>query len=186
MRQDAFFCKDGLFLEKRFQGLSNHLKDIKKWKTIYLELVAQFEYFKVITKGQADYKHVDFHLWYNLTWPGAIALNIFSLKYGIKTVRYWAIRPSKRLKNKLFRLVSWNPFVKSIKSCSILYFLNNSHSLTKNSTIELFCHPNYKNDTLLDDTPSYLNQERIPMQKQIKDLRRMGNNTYISWDDVSL
>ena len=184
IQQDPFFCKDGKLLEINKQGFSNRISDIRKWKVVYRELIAQYEKFKEVTKGQADYEHVDFHLWYNLTWPGAIALNLFTRKYKIKSVRYWAIRPSKKLKNKWFRFLSWNPQVKCFPSCSIFYYIKNRQSLKKEQVVELFCHPNYKEDLFLDDTPSFLNyKERFPMQKNIDGLRKLENIEYISWED---
>lgn len=181
MKNDPFFCKDGKFLN--YHGLPTRLSSIRKWKIVYNELVAQFEKFKEVTQGQANYRHVDFHLWYNLTWPGAIALKLFTKRYTIESVRYWAIRPSKKPKNKLFRVLSWNPCVKSVPSCSIFYFIKNRPALLGMKTVELFCHPNYKNGLFLDDTPSFLNyEERPPMQKIIDDLRELDEIDYVSWE----
>lgn len=183
MKKDSFFCKEGKFLN--YHGLPSRFSSIKKWRIIYNEVVAQYEKFKEVTQGKANYKHIDFHLWYNLTWPGAIALNLFTRKYKIQSVRYWAIRPSKKLKNKWFRFLSWNPRVKCFPSCSIFYYIKNRQSLKKEHVVELFCHPNYKDGLFLDDTPSFLNyKERPLMQKNIDDLRKIEDIEYVAWEDA--
>ena len=86
MRKDPFFCKNGKFL--KYKGLPSSFWSIRKWRMVYNELVAQFEKFKEITKGNANYKHVDFHLWYNLTWSVSLTLNLFTRRYKIESVRY--------------------------------------------------------------------------------------------------
>lgn len=98
-----------------------NLKSVKHLKSIYRELIAQYNCFIEVTNGEADHNHVDFHVWSNLSWPVCLALNVFSLRFHVKTVRYWAISSKKKLKNKLFRFLSWNPFVKSIPACSFLF-----------------------------------------------------------------
>ena len=72
MRKDSFFCTAGKFT--KYKGLSKNVSDIVKWKVVYHELVAQYKKFIEVTDGKADYNHVDFHLWYNLTWPVSVAL----------------------------------------------------------------------------------------------------------------
>lgn len=182
MKKDTLFCEDGRFrLDK---GLPLEIKNILKWKTVYKELVAQYEYFIEVTQGKGDYKHVDFHLWYNMVWPVAVALNLFTLKYGIKSVRYMGVhhRPSK--KYRLIRTLSWNPCVKYIPATNIDYFLSKKELLSRYNTIELYCHPNYKQGVFLDDSPSYLKHDRQPFLTQIQMLKESGDYNYISWKDV--
>ncbi|MBR4338248.1 MAG: ChbG/HpnK family deacetylase [Bacteroidaceae bacterium] len=181
MRKDPFFCKDGKF--KKYKGLPHRISDIRKWKIVYEEIVAQYNKFFEETQGRGNIEHVDFHLWYNLTFPVALALNFFTWKYKIKSVRYIGIH-QKSIKFKLFRWLSWNPRVKSIPATNIDYYLSKRRSLAQEPIIELYCHPNYKEEVFLDDSPSYLKHERQPMQKQIQMLKELDSVEFISWESI--
>ena len=181
MKKDPFFCTDGKFT--KYHGLPHRFIDIRKWRVVYNELIAQFNRFKDLTHGEADYKHIDFHLWYNLTWPVSLALNLFTWRYKIRSVRYIGMHQRKKLRYRLFRVISWNPFVKQIPATNIDYYLSKKHLFEKYKSIELYCHPNYKDGVFLDDSPSYLKHERRPMQEQIKSLINMGNLEFVSFED---
>lgn len=71
-----------------------------------------------------------------------------------------------------------------IPATNIDYYLSNKQFLTELQTIELYCHPNYKKDVFLDDSPSYLNHDRQPMEKQIMELKRIEESTFIAWEDL--
>lgn len=183
MRRDPFFCNEGKFFN--YKGLPNKFSDIIKWKMVFRELVAQYEKFIKVTNGEADYKHVDFHLWYNLTWPVSVALNMFIRKYKIKSVRFIGVH---HMKSRRYRLLSWlsRPFrVNSIPATNIDYYLTNRKSFSNYNIIELYCHPNYKEGAFLDDSPSYLKHERQPMLKQIQALKDGGMVEFISWNSLS-
>lgn len=180
MRKDTFFCKNGKF--RPYKGLPINPLSVFKWKLVYNELVAQYNKFIEVTERQGDYKHVDFHLWYNLTWSSSIALNVFTRKYKIESVRYIGLH-QKAFKYRFFRILSWNPRVKQFPATNIDYFLAKQKSLRQEKVIELYCHPNYKEGVFLDDSPSYLRHERRPMIDQIQDLRATGNVEFISWED---
>lgn len=182
MRKDSFFCKDGRF--KKYKRLPHKLSDIRKWRIVYHEMIAQYEKFKEVTNGKADYKHIDFHLWYNLTWPVSIALNIFTRKYKIKSVRYISMKNRNIRKNNLYRIISWNPRVKSISSSSIDYFLTKYKFIPKEEVFELYCHPNYKEGVLLDDTPSLFQHDRQPLIEHIQKLKALDSFEFVSWKDV--
>lgn len=182
MKNDFFFCKGGKF--KRFRGLPYNPFDSRKWKIVYRELVAQYNKFNEVTEGKGNKSHVDFHLWYNLTFPVAIALNVFTRKYKIKSVRYIGIH-QKSIRYRLFRWISWNSQVKSYPATNIDYYITKRKKLTVKPIIELYCHPNYKNGIFLDDSPSYLKHERQPLPKQIQMLRDLGNVEFISWEDIT-
>lgn len=182
MKKDAFFCKDGKFI--RYKGLPRGLASIRKWKIVYNELVAQYNKYIEVTNGQGNNEHVDFHLWYNLTFPVALALNVFTRKFGIKSVRYIGLH-HKSFRYRLFRMISWNPRVKSFPATNIDYFLSRHKSLSHEQVIELYCHPNYKEDVLLDDSFSYLKHERQPMSEQMRMLKELGNLTFISWEEIN-
>lgn len=183
MRKDSFFCKDGKF--KKYNGLPLRPSSVLKWRVVYDELVAQYEKFIEVTEGKGNNSHVDFHLWYNLTWSVAVALNLFTKKYHIKSVRYIGIH-QKSLRFRLFRMISWNPRVKSYPATNIDYYVTKHDELRHHKVIELYCHPNYKDGVFLDDSPSYLKHERQPMQEQIRMLKEVGkengqDTNFFSW-----
>ena len=185
MKKDSFFCKDGKF--KPYKGLPHSFLSIVKWKVAYHEIVAQYNKFKEVTNGKADYKHIDFHLWYNLNWPVSVALNVFTRKYKIESVRYVGmhqIHRKKKFWNILFRVLSWNPRVKQIPASNIDYYLSKKHLFKKFKIVELYCHPHYKDGVLLDDSPSYLKHERQPMLKQMQMLKEDGCVQFLSWKDI--
>ena len=184
MRKDSFFCKDGRF--KKYNGLPHRFSDIRKRKTVYHEMVAQYEKFKEITDGKANYKHIDFHLWYNLTWPVSIALNTFTRKYKIESVRYIGLHQMNNRKYKLFRKIGQSLGVKCVPATNIDYYLSKNQMFIGFPLIELYCHPNYKNEVFLDDSPSYLKHDRQPMQKQIQMLKELRNVEFVSWEDFIL
>lgn len=182
MRKDSYFCKGGRFF--KYRGLPRGLWGIRKWKVVYQELVAQYNKFIEITEGKGDYKHVDFHLWYNLTWPVSIALNLFTIRYNIKSVRYIGLHQMKSRRFRLLRLVSWNPRVKYIPATNIDYYLTKKEIINKYPIIELYCHPNYKDGILLDDSPSYLHHDRQPLQNHIQKLKEIEDVEFVSWGNT--
>jgi predicted glycoside hydrolase/deacetylase ChbG (UPF0249 family) len=183
MRNDKFYCKDGKFI--KYHGLSFHPFDVRKWKVVYNELVAQYKKFKVVTNGKADYKHVDFHLWYNLTWPVALALNLFTWRYKIETVRYIGIHQISKRRLRLLRYVSYNPRIKYIPATNIDYYLSKNSMFGNVEILELYCHPHYKDGVFLDDSPSYLKHERQPMLNQIQKVKESGNVEFVSWRSLA-
>ena len=181
MKKDAFFCKNGKL--RPYKGLPLKISSIFKWKLVYRELVAQYNKFVEITEGNGNNNHVDFHLWYNLIWPASIALNIFTRKYNIKSVRYIGLH-HKSFRYKWFRILSWNPRVKQIPATNIDYFLTKHKTLNQEKIIELYCHPHYKDGVFLDDSPSYLKHDRQPMPKQIQMLKEIKGLEFVAWEDV--
>ena len=182
MRKDSFFCRDGKF--KKYKGLPHRLSDIRKWRVVYRELVAQYNKFVQVTNGKANYKHIDFHLWYNLTWPVSVALRLFTKRFKIESVRYIAIHQNNNRKYRLFQKISHSSGVKCVPATNIDYYLSKRQELADYQVMELYCHPNYKEGVFLDDSPSYLKHERQPMLKQIQSLKELGGVGVISWEDV--
>ncbi len=84
MAEDKSFCSDGLF--NPYKRLPNRPKDVFKWYKVYKELCAQYNKFLQVTEYKGNRYHVDFHLWYNLTWPVSIALIFFTWTHPIKSV----------------------------------------------------------------------------------------------------
>lgn len=184
MRKDSFFCsEDGKF--RPYKGLPTKLSSVRKWKVVYRELVAQYDKFIEVTEGKGDYSHIDFHLWYNLCWPVSVALNLFTWRYRIKSVRYIGLHQINNKRFRLYRAVSWNPRVEYIPATNIDYFLTLYQSLTRYGIMELYCHPHYKDGIMLDDSPSYLKHERLPMLNQVQKLRGLGNIEYVNWSDLA-
>lgn len=181
MKKDPFFCKNGKFAP--YKGLPIRISTVFKWKLVYRELVAQYNKFMEVTNGMGNCKHIDFHLWYNLTWPVSIALNVFTRKFNIESVRYIGLH-QKTFRYKWFRILSWNPRVKQIPATNIDYYLAKHQSLSHEQLIELYCHPNYKEDLFLDDSPSYVGHERQPMFKQIQMLKELGDVEMVSWEET--
>ena len=179
MRSDSFFCTNGVF--SPYNGLPHKFSDIKKWRIVYRELVAQYKRFIDVTNGEADYSHIDFHLWYNLTWPVSIALNLFTWKYRIKSVRYIGLHQLKNRRFRLYRILSWNPRAKYVPATNIDYYLSKRKQFADYKVIELYCHPNYKEGVFLDDSPSYLKHDRRPMLEQMRDLKDSGEMRFVSW-----
>ena len=129
MRSDPFFCKNGRFL--KYSGLPNRFLDIRKWRVVYQELVAQFDKFKEITQGKADYGHVDFHLWYNLTWPVSLALNLFTRRFKISSVRYYGLH-QKDDRQFFFTVCSIGILVSSMSLQRILTIISQRISRLRN------------------------------------------------------
>jgi len=182
MRKESLYCTNGKF--SPYKSLPQKFSDVRKWKVVYRELVAQYEKFKEITKGKADYKHIDFHLWYNLTWPVSVALYFLIKKYKIESVRLIGLHQMSSRKNRLLCWISKPMNVKSIPSANIDYYLSKRQMFSKYQIIELYCHPNYKDGMFLDDSPSYLKHDRQPMLKQVQMLKATGNIEFLSWKEV--
>ena len=183
MRNDSFFCSNGKFIPDR--GLPTEISSILKWRVVYREIIAQYNKFIEVTDGKGDYSHIDFHLWYNLTWPVAVALNLFTRKKKIKTVRYIGLHQMKNRRFRLFRAISWNPRVKCVPATNIDYYLSKRDNLVRYELVELFCHPHYKEGVFLDNSRSYLNHDRQPMLNHVQRLRDSEDIEFITWKDLN-
>lgn len=179
MAKDSSFCKNGLF--RSYKTLPNRPKDIFKFHVVYKELCAQYDKFLSVTDGKGNRFHVDFHLWYNLTWPVAIALNLFTWTHRIRTVRYIGVH-QEQSRRRLFRLISCNPFVKSYKSSNIDGFLTHPEWFEKINRFELYCHPDYIDGVLMDNSFSYFGNEKRAMETTISLIQKKGLE-FISWAD---
>ena len=181
MKRNPYGGKNGSLVwykKKRFDIFS-----VFNWKKAYKEIEAQYKKFIEITNGKANYRHIDFHLWYNLTWPVSVALFFFTRRYKIQSVRYIGEHQKKSIRYKLFSKLSWDPHVKNIPSTNIDNFLSKKKNYDNLSIIELYCHPNYKDGILLDDSDSYLRHEKKTMENHIQLLKETSNLEFISWED---
>lgn len=178
MAKDSSFCKDGLY--RPYTTLPNRPKDIFKFHVVYKELCAQYNMFLSVTEGKGNRYHIDFHLWYNLTWPVAIALNLFTWTHRIKSVRYIGFH-QERSRRRFFRLLSWNPFVRSYRSSNIDGFLTQPDRFDKDACFELYCHPDYMDGVLMDNSISYFGNDKRSMETHISMLKDRGDLELVSW-----
>lgn len=187
MRKDAFFCyQNGKYKCQKNSILPIRFKSVSRWRTAYLEMVAQYNKFREISKGKGDFEHIDCHLWFNFTWPVAFALNVFTWTHKIKSVRYWALHHQEDSELRMLRVVMRNPFVRYIPATNIDYFVSKREECEKYNTMELYCHPNYKDGILLDDSPSYIDKtrERLSVPNQIELLKDSVSYNLITWHDI--
>lgn len=184
VQNDSFFCENGYL--KKCRSLSVGYRRIAKSFAIYKELEAQYKIFKEITHGKADYDHIDFHMWYNLTLPCAIAMYFFLKINHIKTARIIGIHQESRPKLKRLARISMNTKIKTYPATNIDYFISKKNDLfvKEDGIIELYCHPNFKNGILLDDSPSYLKHDRQPMAYHIGLLKGLKDLNFVSWADI--
>ena len=184
MQRDAFFSREGKF--KLYRGLPKRLSSIRKWRVAYLEMKAQYEKFKELSGGEGNLEHLDCHLYYNLTWPVAVALSLFTWTHKIKTVRYWGLHHRDTLRFRIMRALMWNPFVRYIPADNIDYYLSKKDECGKYDVMELYVHPNYKDGVFLDDSPSYIDptRQRLPMPEQIGRLKNAVQFEMITWHEV--
>ncbi len=185
MKSDSLFCQNGKFAP--YKGLPRRLVTIFRWRSVYHEIVAQYERFMAITDGKGDLTRIDFHLWYNLTWPVSVALCLFTRKYKIKSVRYVGFHLRRKLRNRVYCAIAkcCNPQVKVIPATNIDYFISRKEEFDNFDVVELYCHPNYKEGIFLDDSPSYLKHERQPMMAHFQMLNKIQDIEFVSWKDIS-
>ena len=179
MKKDRTFCKDNKY--RTWAGHPSNFFDIFKFMVVYKELVAQYDRFVEVTEGKGCLHHVDFHLYFNLTWPSSLALNIFTWTHKIKSVRYIGV-DREHSKRRLFLFLSWNPFVKSYRSGNIDAFLSKPEWFAKDKTFELYCHPDYKTGVLMDNSASIFKHEKKSLKEHV-DLLRKYDLEFVSWRD---
>lgn len=183
MKNDPFFCKDGFF--KPYHGLPQGWKSIVKWKIVYDELVAQYKRFVEVTKGRGDASHIDFHLWYNLTWPVSIALYLFLKKYHIKSARLIGMHQVHNKRYCLYDRIASNRNLKTYPATNIDYYISRKELFKDEQIVELYCHPDYRDGVWLDNSPSYLKHARQPMLTQMQMLKDSGSYELVSWKDIA-
>lgn len=180
MKRDRLFCENGKF--RPFVRVPSNIKGIFKFFIVYKELVAQYNKFLEITEGKGNKNHIDFHLWYNLTWSVAVALNIFTWTHKITTVRYIGVH-MEHSRRRFFRYLSWNPFVKCYRSSNIDCFLTHPEWFADDEMFELYCHPdimNGKTEILMDNSFSYFGNEKRTMFESIEQLKKFDLK-FLSW-----
>lgn len=182
MKNDPFFCIDGFF--KPYHGLRTRWTSCFKWKEVYDEIVAQYVKFIEITKGRGDTSHIDFHLWYNLTWPVSIAMRFFLRRYKIKSARLIGMHQMGRKRYRFFSRISSYYGLNVFPATNIDYYLSKKELFDDIDLVELYCHPDYRNGVWLDNSPSYLKHERLPLPVQLQKLNDSGPFQLFSWNNV--
>lgn len=183
LKKDSVFCENGMF--RTYTGIPKNPKYVVKCVKVYKEIKAQYNKFLEVTDGKGNRSHIDFHLWYNLFWPAAIALNIFTLTHHIKSVRYIGIHHEHH-KKKLYRIIrkfSWNPFVKSYHSSNIDGFLSKPEWFDGFKKFELYCHPDIIEEKVIDNTVSYFGNEKHSMEEHFNKLKQNDELKIVSWAD---
>lgn len=186
--KDPYFCKNGLFKLFAYtpnRNIPSGCKQLFKWKMVYNELEAQYHRFLEMSHGRGDGSHIDFHVWYNLSLPVAIALHHFIKNYNIKSARLIGFHQMDVPRYRLFSRISSNPNLRCYQSTNMDYYLSHPEKFKNEEIVELYCHPEYKDNVLLDNSLSYLRHERQPLQTFVEKLRLMGNVEFISWKEIN-
>lgn len=142
--KDSYFCKDGLFKLFAYtpsRAIPSGFRQLSKWKMVYDELEAQYYKFLEFTDGRGDDSHIDFHVWYNLSLPVAVALRVFIKKHNIKTARLIGLHQEGVIRYKVFSKISSNRSLKCFPATNIDYFLSCPKMFENQDVVELYCHP---------------------------------------------
>ena len=178
------FCKNGEFASVSYY----HADFLKHAEVVFQELEAQYLAFKEKTRNQANYLHVDFHNYSNMSPPVAVAYERLIKKYHIQSARFFGehqteVREAK--KRQLIHAVMmfhWRhckAYV--VKSSRIEYFLVRKERFQREKIVELFVHPDYRNGMLIDKTESLFGNEMKPLEEQISSIKQLGNIEFVSW-----
>lgn len=158
----------------------------RKADLIFKELETQFLSFRQITKGQADYRHIDFHLYLNLCPAVAVAYAKLIRKYKIRSARFFGEHQheesgkQQKIRSVLLFLCKHNrAYV--MRSCKIEHFLTNYDALSHEKAIELYVHPDYRDGVLLDRTSSAMGKPMRPLEEHIALVRERGDFNFVSW-----
>ena len=182
------FCKEGEFLNVRY-----YKADFYKYiDVIYKELETQYLTFKELTKGQANYLHLDFHLYRNLSLPVAFAYDRLIRNYHIQSARFYGEHQSKVRESKKKRLLHsammfhWMHCKAYVtKSSRVQWFLDNIDQFKNEQMVELFVHPDLRGGILVDTTPSLSGKTIFPLEERIDLLKQSGSYEYISWASLN-
>lgn len=185
------FCENGCFRDYFDRNKYNY-SSLKYAGLVLEELQAQYDKFKMLTLGRANYKHVDFHLWQNLFLPVSKAFGEFTSRNGISSVRYIGqhhlhnLNARKYLAHNLMaQALSYRCSVKRYKSCNIDYFLTNIERFKNDEIIELYCHPDIIEGKLYDNSVSYFGHPKVQLEEHVQKIDDVvGGCEFISWSDI--
>lgn len=181
--EDNMFCNNRIFHDYNYlkYGRIAYFNSIIKFWVVYKELCAQYDCFRKLTENKANNSHIDFHRYYNLQFPVALALGLFSYTHRIKSIRYYGMHHGKRA--HLFKMLSYNPFVSFFRACNIDFFLNNISKFSDNEIVECYVHPDIVDGILLDNSNSVYGHHKESLERNITMLEEM-NIVRISWKDI--
>lgn len=180
------FCENGEFKHPFY----NELDFWKYCEVTYKELSAQYARFKELTAGQANYDHLDVHLYNNRSFPFASAYNELIRNYKISSARYFGVQhytleysDFEAFRIKLASLLCGNEAY-LCKSCNIDYYLTRKEEFQNDNIVELYVHPDYIDGILMDKTISCFDHEMFPLDKNIAAIKSSGVD-FISWRDAN-
>lgn len=182
--KNSRFCKDG-----EFAKLHNKTDYFEYSEIVFKELECQYSEFKELTDGYANYQHVDCHLYCNLFLSVAVAYRRLIDKYSINNARYYGEHHKqvkslrKKLKFQVAKVLNGNKAY-AVKSCNVDYYLTMIDSFQEDEIVELYVHPDYIDDVLMDNTVSAFVHEKVPLAEHIKQLYSTGELELISWTDL--
>lgn len=175
-----FICIDSILTTLK------HNMSIKDIRAIRVECEAQIK--KFMSYGFTQ-KHIDSHNWIHLHLPVWLALCPLLKKYDFRSIR--PLRPNLmktgRKKHKLY----YNAFNCIFRISRFHYnnyasnfeeFIEANHT-SKNETYEIFTHPNFVNENLLDCSCSYKGNDYIKMSEVHKRLLKYGN--MLKYSDIN-
>ena len=182
--KNSKYCKDGQFVRYNYGCLG--YKDYAD--AAFQELETQYLTFKELTKGQANYQHLDFHHYSNLSIPVAIAYDRLIKKYHIPSARFFAAhQPEEKesVPKHLMHTLLMRHWRRSdayvVQSSRIGYFLARKKQFEHDPVVELFVHLTYRDNVLIDKTQPMFGNELKPLEEQLKLLKQQGYTEFISW-----
>lgn len=182
------FCVDGQYRDYYDRNRNNYKLPFY-YKTVLKELQAQYDLFRRITRNEANNGHIDFHLWQNLFIPVAKAYGSFINNNDIVSARYIGqhhlceAKARKYLPHNIFaQLCSFTFNVKRIKSCNIDYFISKPELFRNDEIVELYCHPDYVNGELIDNSVSVFGHPKMKLEDHINEIfETVDQCELISW-----
>lgn len=156
------FCENGEFRNPFY----NKIDSYKYINITFLELEAQYLHFISLTEGMGNIKHLDVHIYNNRSFPFACAYRKLIYKYNISSARYFATHhfTQKYSLYETYRVIISSllcgHLAKVCKSDNIDYFINRKERFRIDDFIELYCHPDYINNILLDNTESVFGHKK--------------------------
>ncbi len=188
----SLFCENGYFKDYTLYNQFYHFMHLKYARLIFQELESQYLAFKEITLGKANYKHIDFHNYINLSPPVYLAFNRLIRKYRIQSARFFGEQQVYTKERRRFRVIHKammcaiklkKSFV--MKSCKIEHFLEYYDQMKKEKIVECFTHPEFVDGVLLDHTFSALNREMKPLEEHVAEIKKLGGVEFVSWKQLS-
>lgn len=182
------FCRDGEFASAKY-----YRPDFMKYADIiYQELETQFLTFKAITDNQANYKHIDFHLYMNLSLPVAVAYDRLIKRYRIQSARFFGEHQGEVKESRKHHLIHAALMFRwrhskgyRARSSGIDYYLARRDSFRNAQAIELYVHLGYMGGVLIDKTNSVFGNEMKPMEEQLALVKKSGEYEYVSWRSMN-